>query len=411
MEPSARRTLCWRGTLSLGRAAENLPLYSLTEPLSTWPGRPPETRPGLAQAQYKNVSIVAGKLGRKEEGVLRASVARSVRSTRAFGVRATFFGGGKGTGEASTAAILAQGGPRQAQALCRSNTRARARSAHFGRRSCGSAGSRARSAWACSRGSNACARSSSARSGELRVGGGAVSRGLGGSRARSARACSLRNNACARSSGARSVNQASAEALAAKVLAAPELVLAGAVPVQSAVARVWGVKLRRRGQGMLAAKRQWRWGWFQGGGGGKVNTSCLRRHPTPSLSRGSNGIRAEATRFSGATAKALAAPERARRGCAPTKAAPALAAAARVLGSTRRRHRPPRPWRLPSAIGVGLFSREQCLRSQQRRAFGDIRIGGGTGLQSICSSRARSAWAYYHESSACTRNSGARFGL
>ena len=64
--------------------------------------------------------------------------------------------------------------------------------------------SRARSARACSLRSNACARSSGARSGELRVGRGTVSRGLGGSRARSAWACSLMSSVCARSSGARS---------------------------------------------------------------------------------------------------------------------------------------------------------------------------------------------------------------
>jgi hypothetical protein len=111
MKPPATRALYGRRVLSLGRAAEYLQIYSLTEPLFTWPGRPPVSRPGPGQAQYENVSEVAGMVGRKGECALRASVARSVRSTSAFRVRAAFFDGGKETGEASTAAILAQAGP------------------------------------------------------------------------------------------------------------------------------------------------------------------------------------------------------------------------------------------------------------------------------------------------------------
>jgi hypothetical protein len=59
---------------------------------------------------------------------------------------------------------------------------------------------------------------------------------------------------------------------------------------------------------------------------------------------------------------------------------------------------------------VGLFPREQCLRAQQQRAFGELRIGSGTGRQGLCGSRARSAWASSYESSACGRSSFARSG-
>jgi hypothetical protein len=66
--------------------------------------------------------------------------------------------------------------------------------------------------------------------------------------------------------------------------------------------------------------------------------------------------------------------------------------------------------RLPSALDAGLFLQGQCLRTQQRRAFGDLRIGGVTGRRGLCGSRARLARTCLHESSACARSSGARLG-
>ena len=76
-------------------------------------------------------------------------------------------------------------------------------------------------------------------------------------------------------------------------------------------------------------------GCFEGGGGGKVRISCLIKKPVP----GSRLERAEGG-----------------------------------SGELRRRLLP-RPLRLPSALGVGLLSRKQRLRSQQRRAFGKLHIG------------------------------------
>jgi hypothetical protein len=146
--------------------------------------------------------------------------------------------------------------------------------------------------------------------------------GLGGSRARSAWACSCGSSACARSSGARLEIYASTAAPAAKVLAALE---------RSAL-----------NAGLFSREQ------------------CLYAF-----------------------------------------------AAARVWGATRRRrHRKPMSWRLPSALGAGLFSREQYLRTQQRRAFGELYVGG-TGCRGLGCSRARSARACSHGSNACARNSGA----
>jgi hypothetical protein len=145
----------------------------------------------------------------------------------------------------------------------------------------------------------------------------------------------------------------------------------------------------------------------QGLGGSRARSAwaCSRgRSACASSSGARSGIYASAAALA---AKAFATPERARRGLAPTKAAPALAAAARVLGSTRRWHRPPRLWRLPSTLGVALLSREQCWLTQQRLALGDLRIGGG-GRQGLCDFRARSAWARSHENSACAHAAAAR---
>jgi len=262
-----------KDAISWARSRELSPL--LAHRIALHPrGRDGRLNPGPAQAQYENISEVAGEVGPKGDGVLRASVARSLRSTRAFRVRATFCCCGKGTCEAFMEDVLAQAGPGQVRALCGSSARVRGNGSRLGRRSRGSAGSRARlaraspcggtfgqgpqgfgarSAWACSRGSNACARSSGALSVELHVAGRPVRRGLRGSRAHSARACSLRSNARARSGGARSGNQASAAALAAKTLAAPEIGFAGAAAAHAAVVRVRGVKLRRRDGSVVAA--------------------------------------------------------------------------------------------------------------------------------------------------------------
>jgi hypothetical protein len=186
----------------------------------------------------------------------------------------------------------------------------------------------------------------------------------------------------------------------------------------------------------------------------------------PPGSFGSSG--AKAARAPSASASAFTATPAAAKASA-TKAAPALAAAARVY--TRLWHRPKKPWRLPSALGVALFSREQCWPTQQRIAFGDLRIGGGPvakafatpkrdrrGLaptkaapaltqqrrafrvlrgthsaaarahsaaarvwgsthrrrrhrrQGHCGSRAGSVWACSRVTSACARSSGARLG-
>ena len=59
---------------------------------------------------------------------------------------------------------------------------------------------------------------------------------------------------------------------------------------------------------------------------------------------------------------------------------------------------------------MGLLPQKQRLRSQQRRAFGKLHIGGRIGYLGLGGSRARSAWACSHESSAYGRSSGARLG-
>ena len=115
----------------------------------------------------------------------------------------------------------------------------------------------------------------------------------------------------------------------------------------------------------------------------------------------------------GTAAKALAAPERARRGRVLAGAVLAHAAAARVWRSTRRRrHRLPRSWRLLSAVlsMLACFRGSSACTLLQRRAFGELRVGGGTESQCLGGSRARSVRACSHGSNTYARCSGARLG-
>jgi len=128
--------------------------------------------------------------------------------------------------------------------------------------------------------------------------------------------------------------------------------------------------------------------YYQGLGGSRARSAWACSHESSVCARS----RAEhfwINAAAAAAAKALAAPERARRGLVLAGEVPAREAAARVWKLThRRRHWPPRHLQLPSALGLGLFSRENRLRSQQRRACWAPR-GGGTGHQGLGCSRAR----------------------